>query len=540
MSFKWQEFLPAIYVRLKEPYNFSTFKKDLVAGITVAFVALPISIAFAIASGAEPIQGLITAILAGFLTSALGGGHVQIGGPAAALIVVSYSILQKSGFQGLYLSTLFASFLLVLLGICKLGSWIKYIPLPLITGCTSGIAISIFALQLGDLLGLSLNVSPTDFLTACSSYFSAIHTVHLPTLILGLGSLAVIFLLQKFLPKVPWGITVIILGTWIAYELNLSVETIESKFGHFPKTFPPPTCPSFDLDFSAWKEIFSNGATIAFLVGVESLISAVIGERLLKKDKPRSNSELIAQGIANCVCAFFGGIPASGSIPRTAVNVETGGKTPIAGIVHATMLTLILFFGFSIVSQVPLTVLAAILIVICWKMFDCTLFHQILKAPTADRIVLVIAFLLAVFVGIKVSILTGITLATFLFMRELSKTSKAALTDAKLIQDKEIKIYEIRGPFFFGNEEILKKLSRSKVCILQMQYVTLIDVSGMFALQQFCEKCEKMGTYVLLSHLQPHVKENLFHFGMIPLLKEKRIFQDLASALDSAKTLVKS
>ncbi|MEI6531858.1 MAG: SulP family inorganic anion transporter [Chlamydiota bacterium] len=534
-SSKWREFIPESYLRLKEHYTLSLLRKDSIAGMTVALIAMPLSIALAIASGATPIQGLLTAVVAGFLTSALGSSRVQIGGPSAALIVVVYSIVKTTGYNGLYLSMLLASLFLIILGICKLGSWIKYIPLPLITGCTSGIAVSVFALQIQNFAGIQLTSAPSDFIQAWTSYFDAFSTIHPYTLLMGIGSLVIILLIQRFVPKIPWGLFVIVLTTGICFFFDLSIATIETQFGHFPRDLPIPKLPSFSIPPGQWPQIFGNAVTIAFLVSIESLISALIGERLLKGDTPRSNCELIAQGISNMASAFFGGIPAAGAIPRTAANVETGGKTPVAGIVHALTLFCLLFFFFSLVSQIPLTVLSAILIVICWKMFDITLFSQILKAPYGDRIILIVSFLLTTFIDIKAGILIGVTLATFIFMRQMSKASKAIPLSAA---PDSVKIYEIQGPFFFGNDHILKKIIPSKVLILQMPYVTLIDVSGIFALQELHEKCKKMNAHLLLSELLPQPLLDLKNFGFIDLIHKENIFPDLLSAKNKADELL--
>lgn len=535
ISSKWREFIPESYLRLKENYTFSLFKKDSIAGMTVALIALPLSIVLAISSGATPVQGILTAIIAGFLTSAFSSSRVQIGGPSAALIGIIYTVIQKTGYNGLYLSMLLASLFLIVLGICKLGSWIKYIPLPLITGCTSGIALSVFSLQIQNFAGIKLATAPSNFTTAWSSYFHAFSTIHPATLLMGIGSLVTILLIQRFLPKIPWGLFVIVLTTGICFFFDLSIATIESEFGHFSKTLPSPRLPSFSIPSGQLSEIFGNAVTIAFIISIESLISALIGEKLLKGDTPRTNCELIAQGIANMASALFGGIPSAGAIPRTAVNVETGGKTPLAGIIHALTLFCFLFFFFSVVGQIPLTVLATILIIICWKMFDIKLFLQILKAPYGDQIILIISFLLTLFMDIKAGILIGVTLATFIFMKQMSKASKAALLPSV---PKEVKIYEIQGPFFFGNDHILKKIASSKILILQMHYVTLIDVTGIFALKELFEKCKKTNTHLLLSEILPQTLIDLKNFGVIDLICKENIFPDLLSAKNKAEELL--
>jgi SulP family sulfate permease len=552
----YHEFIPKSYLYLRNGYSFSTFKKDLLAGLTVGIIALPLAMAFAIASNVSPERGLYTAIIAGFLISLLGGSRVQIGGPTGAFVVIVYGIMQRTGYEGLCISTLIAAVILVLLGVLRIGSWIKYVPHPLVTGFTTGIAVIIFSTQIKEFFGLQMAAPPADFIGKWISYFQAFPTFDPLTLSLSAGTLATILLIRRFTPWLPWGITAIVLSTAICTIFQLPVETIQSRFGEIPRSLPLPSLPT--LPTGHFKELFIDGITIAFLGAIESLLSAVIGDGMIG-GRHRSNCELVAQGIANFGSVLFGGIPATGAIARTAANVKTGGQTPVAGMTHALVLLLILTCMAPIVSQIPLAALAAVLIMVSWNMSEIGHFTRLLKAPPADRMVLLVAFLLTVFVDITVAISAGMILATFTFMKRMSQMSKVSQLfqesnidfpekmDPNDISKKSVppgvEVYEIQGPFFFGAANMLRDLLTSmatppKVFILRMRFTPLIDASGMAGIEEFYNQCKKHQITLLFSGVHGQTKQDLNRFGLTHLIGEQQFFPNIDAALTKAKQLV--
>lgn len=560
MSSKFHEFIPKSFLYLRHGYKFSTFKKDLLAGLTVGIIALPLAMAFAIASGVGPERGLYTAIIAGFIISALGGSRVQIGGPTGAFVVIIYGIIQRTGYNGLCMSMLIATIILILLGILRIGSWIKYVPHPLITGFTTGIAVIIFSTQIKDFFGLHMGTPPADFIEKWSAYFKAFPTLDFLTLSIAAGTLGVILVIRKFIPRLPWGISAIVFSTAICSLFHLPVETILSRFGEIPRNLPFPSIPCFSIPAAQFKEVFVDGITIAFLGAIESLLSAVIGDGMIG-GRHRSNCELIAQGIANFGSVVFGGIPATGAIARTAANVKTGAQTPVAGMIHAVVLFLILFCLAPIVSHIPLAGLAAVLVMVSWNMSESHHFIQLLKAPLSDRIVLLTAFFLTVFVDITVAIGAGMILASLLFMKKMSQVSKA-VSLSQIFQENSVdfperidpnniskktvpqgvEIYEIQGPLFFGAANILRDLlsdmeSSPKIFILQMHAIPMIDASGMYAITEFYERCKKKDILLFLSGIHGLTRQDLKKFGFFKLLGEERIFSDIDAALVKAQEI---
>lgn len=550
----WQEFIPKSILCLKG-YSFGSFRKDLTAGVTVGIIALPLAMAFAIASGVTPERGLFTAIIAGFLISALGGSRVQIGGPTGAFVVIVYDIIQRTGYEGLALSTLIASVILVLFALFKLGSWIKYVPHPLVTGFTTGIAVIIFSSQIKDFFGLKMGTPPADFVEKWSAYFRAFPTMDLTTLLLGAATLAIILLIRRFIPKIPWGIASIVLVTAATVFFQIPVETIQSKFGLIPDTLPLPSLPSLIIPEGKFPEIFFDAITIAFLGGIESLLSCVIADGMTG-GRHKSNTELLGQGVANFFSVLFGGIPATGAIARTAANVKTGAQTPVAGMIHAATLFCIILFLSPIVSQIPLASLAAVLIMVAWNMSEVGHFARLFRAPVGDIAILLAAFLLTVFVDITVAITFGMILASFLFMKRMSEFSKSIpLTqlfqepglDHDAISKKHVppgvEVYEIQGPFFFGAADMLKDLlvnlqAPPKVFILRLRHVPMIDASGMNALREFYEKCRNSKTRLLLSGVHGHTEKDLQRFGMTKQIGEEHIFPNIDAALKASERLV--
>jgi SulP family sulfate permease len=523
------EFVPKSYQYLRKGYRFATFKKDLIAGLTVGVIALPLAMAFAIASGVGPERGLYTAIIAGFLISAFGGSRVQIGGPTGAFVVIVYDVIQRTGYAGLCTSTLIAAGILILLGIFRYGSWIKYVPHPLIVGFTTGIAVIIFSTQIKDFFGLKMGTPAASFIGKWIAYFKAAPTFDPLTTSISAGTLAVILLIRKYWPSLPWGIVAIVLCTGICIAFGLPIETIYSRFGEIPRMVPWPAIPGLAMPN---QEIVLDGITIALLGGIESLLSSVIGDGMIG-GRHRSNCELIAQGVANFGSILFGGIPATGAIARTATNVKSGGQTPMAGMIHAVTLLLILLIAAPIVSRIPLAALAAILIMVSWNMSEAGHFIRLFKAPFEDRVILVTAFVLTVFVDITVAILFGMILASLLFMKRMSEISKAGIFEEEDVPEKVdlskpsippgVQVYEIQGPFFFGAAHTLKDVltytsPAIQTFVLRMQHVPLIDASGMYALKEFSEECKKQKIHLTLSGVRKSVRNDLERFGLkIPM-----------------------
>jgi SulP family sulfate permease len=526
-----KEFIPKSFSCLRN-YNPSLFRKDLIAGVTVGILALPLAMAFAIASGVGPEKGLFTAIVAGFLISALGGSRVQIGGPTGAFVVIVYGIIQRTGYEGLAISTLIASALLLLFGLLRLGSWIRYIPHPLITGFTTGLALLIFSAQIKDLFGLKMGAPPVEFLAKWEAYFSAFPSLDVSSLALGLGTLALALVLRRWVPKVPWAIGSISIASIIAYLFHLPIETIQSKFGSIPSSLPLPSLPSLSVELKQLPELFLDAIAIAFLGGIESLLSALIGDGMVG-GRHRSNCELVGQAVANFASILFGGIPATGAIARTAANAKTGAQTPVAGMIHAlTLLSIIAFFS-PVVSQIPLAALAAVLIVVAWNMSELHHFVQLLKAPPTDVAILLTAFFFTVFFDITWAIVVGTALSSLLFMKKMSHFSQTVCVKPS---SPEIELYEIHGPFFFGASDLLKKLEFNperppKYLILQMQKVPLVDASGMHALKEFLARCKKQNTTLILSSVNERTIKDLKRFGMIQLIGEENLVSDINTAI---------
>lgn len=557
----FREFIPKSVLYLRHGYNLTAFRKDLLAGITVGVIALPLAMAFAIASGTTPERGLFTAIIAGFLISALGGSRIQIGGPTGAFVVIVYDIIQRTGYEGLAISTILAAVLLILFGIFKVGSWIKYVPHPLVTGFTTGIAVIIFSSQIKDFFGLNMGIPPANFVEKWAAYFDVISSIHMPTFLLGAGTLALIITVRKMIPIIPWGISAIVVATLVAYFFDLPVETIQSKFGQIPSQLPIPSLPSFSIPEGKMTEIVMDGIAIAFLAGIESLLSAVIGDGMIGS-RHKSNCELVGQGIANFASILFGGIPATGAIARTAANIKTGAQTPMAGMIHAIVLFLIILFLAPVVSQIPLAALAAVLMMVAWNMSEAGHFIRLLRAPVGDIAVLLTAFILTVFVDITVAISFGMILASFLFMKRMSQFSKTVQltalfqepkaefserSDPDAIANKKVphgvEVYEIQGPFFFGAADMLQDLLLNiekppKVFILRMRHVPLVDASGMHALKEFYQKCHRSKTVLLLSGVHGQTEKDLKHFGVTRLIGESHIFPHIDAALAQAERLV--
>ncbi len=549
-------------------YKWAYLKHDLFAGITVGLVALPLAMAFAIASGASPERGIYTAIIAGFLISLLGGSRYQIGGPTGAFVVIIFDIIQRNGYEGLVFASLIAGVILIIASLCKLGDWIKYIPYPLITGFTAGIAVLIFSSQIKDFLGLDISHLPADFIAKWGVIFSSLNTIQWPSFCVAAGTLTLILVIRKFFPFLPWGIVSVALVTAITWGFHLPVETIYTKFGELKRTLPTPIFLSsaghfnnwrFLLADASWLPLLADAFTIAFLAGIESLLSAIVADGMAGS-KHRSNCELLAQGIANIASCTFGGIPATGAIARTATNVKSGAKTPLAGMIHALTLLLILVAFAPIVSQISLAALSAVLLMIAWNMSEIGHFLHLFKAPLGDIGVLLTTFLLTILADLTIAVAVGMILASFLFMKRVSDISKVVSiadlqkADAKeeaydmdAIEKKQIpphvEVYEITGPFFFGIADNLKTTLTNierppKVFILRMRKVPAIDASGMYALKEFFYKCKKQGTLLLLSGVSPSLKKMLIKFELNQEIGNDHLFTHIDQALAFAAKYV--
>src|SRR5450432_1796784 len=506
---------PKLFDTLKS-YKRQQFTKDLMAGLIVGIVALPLAIAFGIASGVSPEKGLYTAIIAGFIISAMGGSKVQIGGPTGAFIVIVYGIVQQYGVNGLIIATFIAGVMLIIMGFARLGAVIKFIPHPLIIGFTSGIALIIFSSEIKDFFGLKMGAVPSDFFEKWKSYIANFHSLNIYTLSIACAAVVIILLWPKVTHKVPGSLIAILVTTVVVQIFHLPVESIGSRFGAIPSSLPSPVIPH--LDFATIKSLVRPAFTIALLGGIESLLSAVVADGMIGGNH-RSNMELIAQGVANIFSSIFGGIPATGAIARTATNVKNGGRTPVAGIVHAITLLLIMLFVGKWASLIPMATLAGILVVIAYNMSEWENFISVLKGPRSDVAVLLTTFFLTVIIDLTVAIEIGMVLAVFLFMRKMIKFSNVSVltsqiddqsdeTDKGAISNyeipKDVEVFEIKGPLFFGAaykfKDSIRFIERTpKVLIIRMHLVPIIDATGIHVLEEVIKETYKNGTKIILS-----------------------------------------
>jgi len=552
-------FEPKLFTVLREGYSLATLRKDAVAGLTVAIVALPLAMALAIASGTTPEKGLHTAIIAGFLISALGGSRVQIGGPTAAFIPVVFVVIQKFGYGGLILCTLLAGLMLIGAGLLRLGTLMKYMPQPVITGFTAGIAVSIFSSQVKDMLGLRMDAVPAEFLPRWQAYAQHIATTQPAAVALTVMGLAVIVGLRKWKPNWPGFLIALLACTLAATAFALPAETIGSRFGALPSALP-----SFDfprIPFERTLELLPSSFTIAFLAGVESLLSAVVADGMTG-GRHRSNGELVAQGVANVGSALFGGLPATGAIARTATNIRSGGRTPVAGMLHAAFLLAFMLLLSPLMRYVPLAALAAVLLVVAWNMSEYENFRNTLSAPKGDRLVLLLTFLLTVFIDLTVAIEVGVVVAALVFMFRMAEAVEVssgirsvdddlrpdAARDADFDQrarlPKGVEAYQISGPLFFGAANRLDNLLDQftvppKVFILRMRLVPIIDASGVHALQKLAERCHRKGIALVVSGLQDQPNRVLARMQTHEHPGELHLAPDFEHALKLAERLVR-
>ncbi len=537
-------------------YTRRQFTSDLSAGVIVGIVALPLAIAFAIASGVSPEKGLFTAIIAGFIISALGGSRVQIGGPTGAFVVIVYGIVAKYGMDGLMIATIMAGVILVIMGLAKFGSAIKFIPHPVVVGFTSGIAVIIFSSQVKDFLGLSMGEVPADFIEKWISYPLHLDTINPYALGISIGTIILISIWPKISHRVPGTLVALLAATAAVAIFDWPVETIGSRFGEIPSMLPAPSFPK--IDFATIRELIGPATTIAILAGIESLLSAVVADGMIG-GKHRSNMELVAQGVANIVTPIFGGIPATGAIARTATNIKNGGRTPIAGMVHAVVLLLIMLFFGRWASLIPLSTLAAILVIVAYNMSEWRSFLGLLRGPKSDVVVLLTTFGLTVIIDLTVAIEVGMVLAAFLFMKRMSEVTNVGVITKEFKDDDEepddplainkqqvppgVEVYEINGPLFFGAaykfEESIKIVEKPpKVLVIRMRNVPVIDSSGLHALEQVLKNCRKHHIALILSGVHAQPLFALTNSGLIESIGDDNIHANLHDSLNHARTIL--
>ncbi len=552
------DFRPKLFSALRH-YDGKRFKSDLIAGIVVGIVALPLAIAFGIASGVSPTVGLITAIIGGFMVSALGGCSVQIGGPTGAFIVIVYNIIATFGLQGLAIATFMAGLILVLLGVFHLGTVIKFIPYPIVVGFTAGIALTIFSTQINDFFGLGLTNVPSEFLPKWGEYIRNFANIDLVTLGVGLVSLLIIIVTPKISKKLPGALIAIIIVTaacWLLKSVpGFHVETIGDRFGSLPTDIPQPH--GFELNMATINMLLPSAFTIAILGAIESLLSSTVADGVTGS-RTNSNTELIGQGLANITVPFFGGIPVTGAIARTMTNITNGGRTPVAGIIHAVVLLLIFMFMMPLINLVPMATLAAVLIMVSYNMSGWRTIKGILNNPKSDVTVLIVTFMLTVIFDLTIAIEIGLLLAVILFLRRVMENTQIKVYSEQLdvaegseatvheVLDvaKGVEIYEIDGPFFFGVATKFDELMRSSmsakpiVRILRMRKVPFIDATGVHNLEILIKSSQAVGIHVVLSGVNENVHKVLEHANIEKLVGEDHICDHITKAVKMANAIV--
>lgn len=538
-------FKPKLFSLIKNGLDRKQISTDILAGIVVGIVALPLAIAFAVASGVSPEKGIITAIVAGFIISLLGGSRVQIGGPTGAFIVIIYGIIEQYGVNGLIISTIMAGLILISMGVLKLGALLKYFPHPLIVGFTSGIALVIFSTQIKDAFGLDIQKVPSDFIQKWMVYGENIKNIDFITVAITISTIFIIQFSKKITKKIPGSIISILLITSVVHYFDIPIATIETFFGDIPNNFKF-VIPSFE--FGNLHQFLAPALTIALLGGIESLLSAVVSDGMIG-GKHRSNTELIAQGIANIITPFLGGIPATGAIARTATNVNNGGRTPIAGITHSVTLLLVMLFLGQWAKLIPMSCLAGILIVVAYNMSEWRSFRSILRGSFFDIVVLLSTFFLTVLVDLTIAIEIGVVLSAVLFMKRMSEISEKRINnivDTDLIEDynkipQGISVYEISGPLFFASakrySEVIEEIGiNSKVLIIRMRHVSFIDQTGLHNLKETLKILQAKGVVVILSGLSQEVLIDLEKSGITRIIDRLNLCDSFDTALKLAKT----
>ncbi len=555
--------MPKLFSLLKnsrQEFSKNRITKDIVSGIIVAVIALPLSIALAIASGVSPEKGLITAIVGGFIISFFGGSRVQIGGPTGAFVIIIYGIIQKYSIEGLAVATVMAGIILIIFGLVKFGSVIKYIPYSITTGFTAGIAIVLFSTQIKDLFGLRMDIVPSEFFEKWGAYFSNINSMQIETVIIGVIALLIIIYMPKINKKIPGALVALVVTTLIVQIFNLPVETIGSRFGEVSSTIPIPNLPN--INFKMISDLIQPAITIAILAGIESLLSAVVADGMIGK-KHNSNMELVAQGMANIVSALFGGIPATGAIARTAANVKNGGRTPIAGIVHSVFLLLIMMLLMPFAKLIPMTTLAAILVIISYNMSEWREFKDLFKSTKSDISVLLITFTLTVVFDLVIAIEMGMILAMFLFIKKSSEATNIKKVDymyadsAEEGEDSEtgedidsiikendkIIIYEINGPLFFGAANTFMDLVneidiRAEVMIIRMKNVLVFDATALNVLNRIKTQCKKHKIKLIFTGVQEKPMNLMIKSGFVESVGSWCFFNNFEDGINKAKGLI--
>lgn len=556
------DFQPKFFKAIRH-YSGSRLKSDLISGIVVAIVALPLAIAFAIASGVSPTIGLTTAIIGGFIVSLLGGNSVQIGGPTGAFIIIVYTIIQQFGIAGLGVATFMAGLILVFMGVFHLGTVIKFIPYPIVVGFTAGIALTIFSTQINDLLGLGLTDVPGEFIPKWGLYFQSLSRISLTTVAVAAASLAIIILTPRISKKVPGALTAIIIVSAAVWMLEsfcpgFNVETIGDRFGSMPTDLPTPH--TFSLDMATINALLPSAFTIAVLGAIESLLSATVADGITGSHT-NSNTELIGQGAANIVVPFFGGIPVTGAIARTMTNISNGGRTPVAGIVHALVLLLIFLFAMPLINYVPMATLAAVLMVVAYNMSGWRTIAALLHTPKSDITVLGVTFILTVIFDLTIAIEIGLLLAMILFLRRVTENTQIRVysdhldvaegtdSDSHEVLDvaKGVSVYEIDGPFFFGIATKFDELMRSTtgnvkplVRIIRMRKVSFIDATGLHNLEILIRSSENEGIRIVLSGVNENVRHSLHSAGIDTLIGADNICDHISRAVTKANALAES
>ena len=551
-------FQPKLFSTLKDGYDKQTLVQDLLAGVIVGIVALPLAIAFGIASGATPEAGILTAIVAGFIISFFGGSKVQIGGPTGAFIVIVYGIIQDYGMSGLCIATFMAGAFLILMGVLHLGTIIKYIPYPIVVGFTSGIALTIFATQIKDLFGLQIESVPAGFIDKWAVYFQHFDTVSWWSLLIGVGSILIIVFTPKISRKIPGSLVAIIIMTVVCLILRgVGVEGIETIGDRFSISTQLPQAEVPKINWDSIRRLAQPAMVIAMLGAIESLLSAAVADGVIG-DRHDSNQELVAQGIANMVSPLIGGIPATGAIARTMTNINNGGRTPVAGIAHAIVLALIYLFLMPLVKFIPMACLAGILVVVSYNMSEWRSFKAILKNPKSDIIVLLVTFFLTVIFDLTVAIEVGVLIACLLCMKRMAETTNVSVLSDEIDPNADsdvqgnldhltipegVKVYEINGPYFFGIgnkfEEMMGDMGgRAKVRIIRMRKVPFIDSTGVHNLQNMCRMCSQMGVKVVLSGVNPKVMKVIEDAGMDDVVGKENICSHINIALKRAEEIL--
>jgi SulP family sulfate permease len=547
-------FKPKLFSVLSEltPQQIS---RDVTSGILVGIVALPLAIAFAIASGVSPEKGLITAVIGGFLISFLGGSRVQIGGPTGAFIVILYGIVEQYGVNGLMIATIMAGVILMLMGFAQFGSLIKFIPYPVVVGFTSGIAVIILSSQISDFLGLAIDKVPADFIDKWVAYGSHLSTINPESFLVGMLSLLIILFWPKVSKKIPGSIIAIVAATALVHYFKLDVATIESRFGEIPSTLPAPSLPV--LDFATIRQLIMPATTIALLGAIEALLSAVVSDGMIGS-RHKSNMELVAQGVANIISPLFGGIPVTGAIARTATNVKNGGRTPVAGMVHALTLLLIMMLFGKWAKLIPMPALAAILIVVAWNMSEHHVFRQLLKSPKSDVVVLLTTFGLTVVFDLTVAIEIGMLLSVFLFMQHMASIANVNIITSELKDREEeddpntirtrsvpdgVEVFEISGAMFFGAASKFKDAMHivekaPKIRIIRMRNVLSIDATGLNMLRELHADSKKTATHLILSGVHAQPLFAMQQYGIYDEIGENNVFGHIDDALDRARELL--